>query len=142
MLLHAHASFHRIAIFNPDTGDVEQRNRADAGEWLKEPLAGHYGKLAGTMVILYRLDDTLRLRIGADDFPLCCASRVEWRSAGGVSVLEVERDGDTTSLSYPEVSLIAGDPTPFVELEHFDFGLFIANVAADEDRTRRIYRDL
>lgn len=32
------------------------------------------------------------------------------------------------------------DPTPFVEEEHFDFGLFVRNVVSDRTRRERIYR--
>ncbi len=34
--------------------------------------------------------------------------------------------------------MIKDDPTPFVDEEDFDFGLFLSNVAKDESRQRRL----
>lgn len=40
----------------------------------------------------------------------------------------------------PEWAGLGSDLTPFVELEDFDFGLFVANVANDRARAERLYR--
>jgi hypothetical protein len=54
--------------------------------------------------------------------------------------LNVEVEGELLSFRYPSGPSLAGDPTPFVEPEHFDFGLFVANVANDPARLERMYQ--
>ncbi|MCX5096961.1 hypothetical protein OOK36_51330 [Streptomyces sp. NBC_00365] len=107
---------------------------------------GHFGSLAGVTVVLYRSAEGLRLRIGEHTDVLL---------AGNV-IVRHERSGDTCTLTVadtaggpPMVELSypapedavddAFDPTPFVEKEDFDLGLFVAQVVADPRRKDTIY---
>ena len=63
---------------------------------------------------------------------------VSWRGDGHESVLTFTAGADVIEFRYsprpvPGPSL-ALDPTPFVELEHWDIGLFLANVANSPER--------
>ncbi|WP_344171777.1 hypothetical protein [Pilimelia columellifera] len=39
-----------------------------------------------------------------------------------------------------DVPMFEGDPTPFVELEDFEFGVFLRNLLGDPERMERIFR--
>lgn len=139
MLLQSHENFNYVADFDPRSGHITKMHRSEAGDLLLQTLRGHCSRLGEDNAVLYRLDRELRLRLGGRDLPVGQADRVEWTSDGTTSTLEVEFEGEIASVCYPSGPSLEGDPTPFVEPEHFDFGLFIANVAGDAGRSARIY---
>jgi len=95
------------------------------------------------VLILYREADVLHLRLDDTDFELTDDTRIEL-SRGDVNVLTAVRGGTVLfSLKYQPPVIeppLEIDPTPFVEEEHFDFGLFVYNIMRDVDRRSRIYR--
>ncbi|MEU6971834.1 hypothetical protein AB0A71_29670 [Kitasatospora aureofaciens] len=91
-------------------------------------------------MVFYRDGDGLHLRVGDRECRIDSPSRVRHRIREAECVLDVDQ---VAELHYPVPSEWYGlenDLTPFVEAEHFDFGLFIANVVGSEVRTGRIYR--
>lgn len=61
-----------------------------------------------------------------------------YSGAGDAYVEILLNDGNSLTAHYSLGGKIAGDPTPFVEDEDFDFGLFFENVVLNEDRWRRM----
>ena len=114
--------------------------RSAAGDLLTQPLRGHFAYLGKVLGILYRLDDVLRLRLGDRDFLLAGADRVEWSVSGPTATLEIVLDPERISVQYSAGQSLVNDPTPFVEAEHFDFGLFVSNVASNDKRAGRMYQ--
>ncbi|MFJ4188896.1 hypothetical protein [Kitasatospora sp. NPDC089509] len=136
MLIADFDRYGRCADFDPATGRLGPGRAVAPGE----STHGHYGRLGRTPVVFYRGADGLRLRAGEHDVLLDAATPVRHRIAEPECVLTV---GQGIELRYPvppEWYGLADDPTPFVEPDHFDLGLFVANVLAHPDRGARLYR--
>ncbi|MEU4115411.1 hypothetical protein AB0F71_13055 [Kitasatospora sp. NPDC028055] len=136
MLIADFDTFGRVADFDPATGLLGPGRTADPGQ----RVHGHYGQLARVGVVFYRATDGLRIRVGEHDTRLDAATAVRHRIVGPQCVLTVGRVAELRYPVPPEWSGPADDPTPFVDAEDFDLGLFIADVLADRARAARVYR--
>lgn len=121
-------------------GTREERSSALS----KLPLAGTFDLLGGTVVILFRFGGSLTLDIGGSIREPLKELTVEWTRGGSYSRLEIWRmDTSLSILEYVVPTLnppLQLDPTPGVDEEDWDFGLFIFNVSADLARQERLYR--
>lgn len=106
-------------------------------------IDGHIAVIDGYAVCLYRERGRLHLRIGAVDSEITDDTSAEL-AQGKVSVLTLSRHAVgcfrwmyKRPVVEPPLDI---DPTPFVEEEDFDFGLFVRNVMANPERRQRIYR--
>ncbi|MFF7459090.1 hypothetical protein [Kitasatospora sp. NPDC008115] len=136
MLIASFSTFGLAADFDPPFSRRSPERTASP----TDAPHGHYGELADTSVVLYREADGLRLRVGEKAVRLDGGVDAHHRVVGSDCVLTV---GQNTELHYPvppEWYGLKDDLTPFVEAEHFDLGLFIANVVRDPERAARIYR--
>ncbi|MFH9347518.1 hypothetical protein [Kitasatospora sp. NPDC017646] len=136
MLVASFDRYGRGAEFDPATGRLGPERTVDS----RQVINGHYGQLALARVVFHRGADGLRIRVGERDIRLGTATVVRHRVDGSHFVLTA---GQITELRYPVPPERAGqehDPTPFVEAEDFDPGLFVANVSADPVRAAGIYR--
>lgn len=141
MYIESFDRFDAVATFDPSTGRLVESSRAAFREG-HGPPSGHYARLAGTLAVLYRDGGVLHLRLGDYDGAIeSRRARVRWSHDHGVSSLTVIEHGATVAeVEYrPGPLSVAGDPTPFVESEDWDFGLFVRNVLADGGRSERIY---
>lgn len=145
MLVQSNDKFNRVGDFDPRSAKLVEFDREQASpELLASPLAGHFTMLAGKQVVFFRFEDRLRLSIEGEVWDLTDGLEFEWESAGESSLLRL-RNGDLVAC---EVKYEPGpktgpplkdDPTPFVEMEDWDFGLFIHNVLGNPDRAAGIY---
>ncbi|MER8105535.1 hypothetical protein [Kitasatospora sp. NPDC094016] len=136
MLLASFDLFGRVADFEPATGELSPERAIEPGQ----ETHGHYGALAGTVVVFYRDSDGLHLRVGVGECRIESSAQVRHRIQEPECVLDIDQ---VAELRYPVPSEWYGlenDLTPFVEAEDFDFGLFIANVVGDQRRVEGIYR--
>jgi hypothetical protein len=142
MHIHSRDRFADVASYDPVTGALDEHKRAvcehDGPDHIPE---GHYARLAGTLVVFYRLNGSLWLRMGDTVTNLNPSStEVRWDKQGAVSRLTLFSDGGViATLQYePRFS-----STPYdfgmEEPGDFDFGLFISNVLADPAWRGRIY---
>ncbi|MFG2819774.1 hypothetical protein ACGFX4_10135 [Kitasatospora sp. NPDC048365] len=121
-----------VAEFDAGTGAIGGHREASAGE----RTSGRYEVLGDTPVVLYREAGHLVLRIGVH--------RVEFEKARirhRIGERHCSLLVNEVTVRYPipdELYDLADDLTPFVEAEHFDFGLFLAEIARDTDRAARI----
>lgn len=142
MRVQSHDVFGRAGWFEPETGRFDEKAGDKAVELAQHPLSGHYSRLGDQLAVFYRRGDGLRLRVGDLDISLDEGTKVVWSSESGISTFKVLTAGAVViCVSYPAASYVEGDLTPFVELEDFDFGLFVANVVASEERFNSIYRN-
>ncbi|MFF4386340.1 hypothetical protein ACFY0G_05990 [Streptomyces sp. NPDC001552] len=102
------------------------------------PVRGEFGQLGDTLLVLYRADGALRLLVGDQDIEVTEGLEARHEFGEGSNTLTV----GARRIDYPrpDHQLYEDDPTPFVELEHFDLGLFLANVLSDPPRCGRMYR--
>lgn len=153
MIIHSFDRFGEIADFDPVTGTLTPgiSNADDLGE-IHSPVVGHYAFLAGNLVVLYRMLGVLTLRIGQTVVALDDAVSVLYRRSEGmceitastaISASTRSDDAPPVHIEYPAPHTIVSledDPTPFVEAEDFDFGLFVSNVFNNPKRRSAIYR--
>ncbi|WP_204014234.1 hypothetical protein [Virgisporangium aurantiacum] len=129
-----------MAFFDPQTGSLREvdRERSDAG---RLPVRGHYGRLDGAIAVFYRFEGDLFVWLRGRSWR-ATTSFLKWRRDGAKSQLVVSDGGGAkAAVAYETESGIEHDPTPFVEDEDFDFGLYVSNVLNDEERSSRIYQE-
>jgi hypothetical protein len=144
MLLQSNPSFDTLAEYDPETGRFETFSRRAEPTRVTGPICGEFDYLDGKRVMLYRLGDNLYLEIDGQKLPLD-KHTVELRRVNGRRLLQVLfTDGRVvTELIYDPPKIdppLHLDPTPGVEEEHFDFGLFLHNVSHNPPRQMRMYR--
>jgi hypothetical protein len=144
MLVQSFDDFGEVGDFDPATGRLAT-HRKTAADTSNRPLGGHFAVLGGTLAILYRTtphDDALHLRIGERDY-LLAATGIDWKKDADQRLLRVVATAHEPLLVRYLVVIdppLHQDPTPFVEEEDFDFGLFLANVRSNPSRQDRLYR--
>jgi len=138
MRLQSHDEFAHVARFHPVDGDFVVMRRESAPRLLDEPLGGVFSQCLDRLVVLYRGDDGLHLRIGEVDHRLDEVS-LTWFRSESIARLVIETISGVEVFEYPAATVPGFDFSAGAEEEHFDFGLFLANVAADQDRAARLY---
>ncbi len=100
---------------------------------------GTFSILAGTFVALYNFEQLLFLRIG--DECICLSEDVVATVSGGINNRSLTVKKSKSEILHLDYSLdhspqFSNDPTPFIEDEDFDFGLFVSNISKSEERKR------
>lgn len=111
-----------------------------------EPTRGRFGFLSGLLVCLYRAEDGLWLRIGGRAARLADDVKPTWSPSDPLVTLALLDGPDVLAkVDYapgPEWGPpLSDDPTPFVEAEDWDFGLWIVNIATTPERAARMFID-
>jgi hypothetical protein len=141
MLIQRFDRFDRLADFDPNTGAYSEFIRpAD----LIAKSTGQYGLIGDYMLILYRLGESLFIRVSDTVLELDerVSIRVE-RSLSHNTIAICRNDTILFQWNYQagqqEVP-IEDDPSAFVEEEDFDFALFLANISNDDARQLRLFK--
>jgi hypothetical protein len=142
MILKRHTVFDTMANYDPTTGAFATFRRASGHTEETEQIAGSFDYLGDRLVLLFRQGGVLYLQIDDLKTPMH-EYTVELQSTGNHRELRLLCSGKVVSaIEYAAPILdppLALDPTPFVDEEHFDFGLFIANVSRDPTRQGQLY---
>jgi hypothetical protein len=137
-------TYAEVGEFDPATGCLTTFDR-DSAPNAGQPLRGLYQSLGGTPTVLYRDAGQLWLRVGDLVLPADAALRLRWRLVdatetdldrhvaedGAAELTITTPDSRPVVLRYPSGPPgipLALDPTPHVEYDHWDFGLFIKNI--------------
>ena len=137
MLIQSHEQYEVVAEFDPESGSIQAHARPNG----MSPAGsdGWFATLGDICVVFYRYSGRLWLRVDDRTFDLDGDASVDWRVEDGMAVFAVADDDGQVVLRYSTGALSApmtsDDPTPFVEDEDWDLGLFIANVMFDEERS-------
>ncbi|MFE9429340.1 hypothetical protein ACFYNO_41090 [Kitasatospora sp. NPDC006697] len=124
--------------FDPTDGTIGPEceiNRDDAH-------SGYYDMLNGTLVVLFRNSEGITLQAGGRIFALDGTCPIEHRITDSECVFTVGNDLEIRYPFPPDWETLSWDPTPHVEREDFDFGLHIANVMSDPERTALLRANL
>ncbi|MBB6038566.1 hypothetical protein [Phytomonospora endophytica] len=128
-----------MAEFDPNSGALTGK-RVSSSEGEVFGARGYFVTLAGDDVVFYRMGAELRLWLRGRSW-IASAATVTWQKVGNHSVMSAgDLEGQQVSITYEPLGAIEDDPTPFVEDEHWDFGLFVVNVLTEEGRASRILR--
>jgi len=137
MLVQDFERYDVVAEFDPTTGRVEPVPRPPGLPW--NATDGWFATIEGICVVFYRLEGQLWLLAGNHRFNLDGKASVAWRRDGSTAVFTVADEAGQVTLRYrPGPSSgppLSEDPTPFVEEEDWDLGLFVTNILVDEERS-------
>jgi hypothetical protein len=131
----------QLAQYDHCTGNVRLISRGSLNASENINTSGIFSELSGVFVALYPFKEKLFLRIGercmsCDDIKVFVSGESLCRK------LIVEKAGEKISVEY-RVNLskkFDNDPTPFVEDEHFDFGLLVSNILNSNQR-RQVFEE-
>lgn len=139
MLVQCFDRYDVIADFDTVTGLVAPRSRpTSVAVWDTD---GWYASLDGASVVFYRHGGELKVRINSTIFHLDRSASIAWARHSGRSILQVQDASSVVVLSYAAgvpLGSLADDPTPFVEDEDWDLGLFMFNVLSDPQRAELV----
>jgi hypothetical protein len=145
ILLESHDRFDELVELEPTTGQLRWYSKQDSPNMAARPIHGSFSQLDAHRVFLYRQTDVLHLRVDDTDVELTDDAHVEL-VRGDTNVLTVVRsDVPILCLEYKpyvadEIDRWRMYMSPFIEEEHFDFGLFVWEVTQNADRRSAIYR--
>jgi hypothetical protein len=137
--LRSNDRFDTIANLDDSSGAYQVEKRSVENASSSTSFDGFFSLLSEQFVALYRAEGALHLRLA--DLRVSLAPDVIVEVSGDVQrrVLVVMRSGtEVARLQYAldPRSYFKDDPTPFLELEDLDFGLFISNVSKSPERQR------
>ncbi|WP_339909777.1 hypothetical protein [Symmachiella dynata] len=136
--------FNDVAEWDERTGVWRVRSKSSEGGEIPSEIDGFYSILSGVFCAIYRSNGELVVRIGEAQIKF--SNKVEITVGGPpekrcLSLMEngIERVKHEYAVNSEPIE---NDPTPFVEDEDFDFGLFLSNIAHDPNRQARFKREL
>ena len=137
LIVRSQDRYDEFAELEPATGHVRHFQVAGSSADTV-PSSGWYSLLGGQMVSLYALGGDLYLLMNGKSYHLDHGSSVEFSRQASENELTLRQNGEVLAkLRYlrPEIDpSLDEDPSGFVDEEDFDFGLFVFNVLANQDR--------
>jgi len=125
--------------FDPETGDAEKLSRIELEKRTKVETKGNYAILNGVFLAFYVHKGEILLRIDDQVFPFDDEIQVHTRELEKENwLLQINRQHQRI-LDLPyycKDQMFPSDLTPFVEEEHFNFGLFLQNISQSPSRKR------
>jgi hypothetical protein len=146
VILRSFDEYDVLVSFSPESGKIERTSQAELGTGRELRVEGEYAYLGNVLVAVYRSEDQLYFQAQGQIVALDSSTTVDHQCEGGLCRLKVRQSGQggkVIQVDYLEPDLILpieDDPTPFIDAEQFDFGLFVSNLAKDSDRCSRVYR--
>ena len=136
LLLRSKRIFKRLLELDPITGSHrELESPGNIGEPVK--INGFFDNLNGVLTAIYVYSGQLFLMAGGKVINI--TERVDVAVSGPVGARQLRVSNENGELmvvtySVDNAKKFENDPTPFVESEDFDFGLFVSNIAASAER--------
>lgn len=137
--LQSNDKYDELAEYDHGKGTFTIASRDDLSGNTPACTEGIFAIMSTVFVALYKFGQELFVRIGNQCIPL--TDDVVVTVSGDVNKrrLTVKKAGKVIAhLNYmlDNSRKISDDPTPFIEDEDFDFGLFVSNVSANDKRKR------
>lgn len=136
--LQSNETFDKIAVLDPLTGEMEEKSRRYIGDKAPKKYHGFYSQLESIFLALYGLAGQLFLVVNKEiieiepDYVIQVSGPHNKRYLKIVSSGKIIKEFKYSLEQIPQP--ITGDPTPFVEDEDFDIGLFASNISLDPER--------
>jgi hypothetical protein len=135
--LRSNERFNDLAELERESGKYRITDVQSLGPSTPAEIDGAFSILSGTLCALYRAEGDLYFRIGNAEFKLDSSTVLRVSGPAEARRVVVERLGRviaTHEYTAAPDAQFGDDPTPFVELADFDFGLFAANVSQSAER--------
>jgi len=140
--------FDDLIEYDPVTSKKRKISKKVQPAYIGQAIQGSFSELGKHLVFLFRIDETLHLVIDNEHIVLdnnIRIIRVSDKSDETITFMIIDIFSNETIIEikyqkpniYPALEF---DPTPFVDEEDFDYGLFLSNVLNDVDRRNRVYR--
>lgn len=145
ILLQSKNKYHRLASLDIVSGRIEWRHRNKDFDPPIQSLQGSIGKIGKHILCLYKYDDVLHFRVDTKDFELTKDVTIGIENLRcrrrRLSILKNGREIFEFTYFRPINPIpLSLDPTPHIEEEDFDFGLFVYNVANDSQRRAVLFQ--
>lgn len=130
-------AYSQVGEFSPEQGIVSIHSRDELESLSPRSIDGKFYATQGRLFALYKLDNTLHFYANGNNFTLDDDTVIEVLGPRGMRSLWVMQCGQVafdTTYKPEGLGMIPGDPTPMVEEEDFDFGLWASNVSRNPER--------
>lgn len=141
ILLQLHEQYDSLIKYNHSDGSFTEISKKSIGNNDISIVDGFYSVLSSTFVAIYRFEGELFIRIGDKCLPFSDEVVVSVRGEDDDrELLILEAGKEICKINYElDASLqFEDDPTPFIDKEDFDFGLFLSNISKSENRKQHI----
>jgi hypothetical protein len=136
--LQSNEAFDKVATFDPETGTLEEVSRRQLGGRTPDTWHGFYSQLEGMFLALYGLAGRLFLVVNKEIIEIAPDQVIQVSGPRRERHLRIVCGAETVREFTYNIDSIAqllpGDPTPFVEDEDFDIGLFASNISMNPER--------
>ncbi len=148
ILLQSMEKYDELIEFDPISGVKRKISKKVQPDYSGRAIQGSFSELGDHLIFLFRIDDNLHLIIDNKEVTLPVYIKVirfEDISDGTISLKIIDNISNkvVSELKYQKPNIYPPlnlDPTPFIDEEDFDYGLFLSNVLNDINRRNRIYR--
>lgn len=137
LILRSYSCYSDIINYNHFSGRYYKHVSNPVDENKKLRIHGFYDFLNENFITIYAKSKALSLRVDNIDFSFNKGLKVEINKSNSDRILTVNMENTQKSIiqySVNQSDQYVNDLTPFVDLEDFDFGLFIANIAINKYR--------
>jgi len=137
--LQSNDKYNEVAEYDPEKGTFTIMYRNTLGNNAPMSTDGFFTILSSVLLMLYKFDKELFIRVGDLCIPLSDDVVATVSGDARNRLLIVKRSGEeVVHLNYmlDHSKKIPNDPTPFIEDENFDFGLFLSNVSVSDMRKK------
>jgi hypothetical protein len=143
ILLQDFDRFRWVAQWNKETGELTWQPRDNFDADVLSTVNGHIAQLGQTTLILYREGPQLLLHIADQSIALSARVKVMHQCLLDCTLTIVIGQEVRWKIIYRRPLLsptLEADPTPFIDEEDHDFGLFLENVSNSTERQGRLYK--
>ncbi|HRI56356.1 MAG TPA: hypothetical protein PK170_04585 [Anaerolineae bacterium] len=144
VLLESFDRFDDLIEFEPTTGQMVWLSKRENPALAFRPIQGVVSRLDGHLVILFRENHGLYLRVDDLRVELTNDARVELEIGSKNALFIVRNEVPLVRLEYEAYMADKTDQwrmylDPFIQDDHFDFGLFLFNTLNDLQKRDAVY---
>ncbi len=139
--LRCYEKYDCVAEFELNSSSLKKHSQEALGKNFGLSIDGWFSQMEQGIFIFYKYENNIVFRAYDKEFVLDDKTTIHVSGPRELRKLQIIRDNiviHETFYSPPGEGMIKGDPTPFVEEEHFDIGLFVSNISKDPKRKARL----
>lgn len=144
LTLQSKTAYSQLLRLSPLDGTFWQAFRSERDGEAGDKINGVFVMCDGVLAALYAFDGALVLRLGNETIPVVEGIRIKVeRKPKSATMVVLREDRPVAALPYvvAEHLRVQDDPTPFVDEEDYDFGLYVKNLLSDVQRRRNAVRN-